>query len=192
MISTICRCSGSNSLSAVENVLANLSVFGVYLHSQIIRIMRIIFLLIISVFVCPALYAQTAIPEEDQEQTTKPEILQNISVNQDERLDKMLNWHIEKNRKMDGMEGFRVEIFFSSDFDALEQAKTQKVNFLSKYPDYAVHIKYDAPNFKVRIGDFRTKNEALKLLKNIDRNYPMAFIVPDKIKFPSLKKTSYE
>ena len=80
-------------------------------------------------------------------------------------IDKMLNWHIEKN---------------------------QKVKFLSKYPDYAVHIKYDAPNFKVRIGDFRTKNEALKLLKDIDRSYPMAFIVPDKINFPLLKKTSYE
>jgi hypothetical protein len=154
--------------------------------------MRIVFLLIINLFVCPFLYAQTPIPEENQEQNTKPEILQNLSVNQDERLDKMLNWHIEKNIKMDGMEGFRVEVFFSADYDALEQAKKQKVKFLSKYPDYVVHIKYDAPNFKVRIGDFRTKNEALKLLKEIDRNYPMAFIVPDKIKFPLLKKISYE
>ena len=127
--------------------------------------MRIVFLLIINLFVCPFLYAQTPISEENQEQNTKPEILQNLSVNQDERLDKMLNWHIEKN---------------------------QKVKFLSKYPDYAVHIKYDAPNFKVRIGDFRTKNEALELLKDIDRSYPMAFIVPDKINFPLLKKTSYE
>lgn len=154
--------------------------------------MRIIFLFIISVFVYPPLSAQVPIYEENQERNTKPEILQNISVNQDERLDKMLNWHIEKNKKMDGMEGFRVEIFFNSDFDALAQAKNQKVKFLSKYPDYAVHIKYDAPNFKVRIGDFRTKNEALKLLKDITRSYPMAFIVPDKIKFPLLKKTSYE
>ena len=154
--------------------------------------MRVIFLFIISLFFCQTLSAQVTNPEENQEQTTKPEILQNISANQDERLDKMLDWHIEKNRKMDGMEGFRVEIFFSADFDALDQAKNQKVKFLSKYPEHAVHIKYDAPNFKVRIGDFRTKNEALKLLKDIDRSYPMAFIVPDKIKFPLLKKISYE
>ena len=40
--------------------------------------------------------------------------------------------------------------------------KDQKVKFLSKYPEHEVHIKYDAPNFKVRVGDFRTKNEALK------------------------------
>jgi hypothetical protein len=99
----------------------------------------------------------------------------------------MLNWHIAKNEKMDGMEGFRVEIFFSADLDALEQAKNKKVEFLSKFPDYLVHIKYEAPNFKVRVGDFRTKNEALKLKKDIERDYPMAFIVPDKIKFPLLK-----
>ena len=72
------------------------------------------------------------------------------------------------------------------------KAKSKKVEFLSKFPDYNVHIKYDAPNFKVRIGDFRTKNEALKLQKQIEGDYPMAFIVPDKIKFPLLKQVDYE
>jgi hypothetical protein len=90
------------------------------------------------------------------------------------------------------MDGFRVEIFFSSELDALAQSRIKKVEFLYDYPDYEVHIKYDSPNFRVRIGDFRTKNEALKLHKKIERNYPMAFIVPDKIKFPLLKQINYE
>ena len=154
--------------------------------------MRIIFLFITSLFAVQSLFSQTVVSEKNKEETTEPAILQNLHVNQDPRLDKMLNWHIVKNEKMDGMEGFRVEIFFSSELDAYEQAKNQKVSFLSKYRDHAVHIKYDAPNFKVRVGDFRTKNEALKLLKTIERNYPMAFIVPDKIKFPLLKKNNYE
>ena len=149
--------------------------------------MRINFLIITSLVACQTLFAQVTISESNQEETTQPAILQNLNVNQDSRLDKMLNWHITKNEKMDGMEGFRVEIFFSADLDALEQAKNKKVEFLSKFPDYLVHIKYDAPNFKVRVGDFRTKNEALKLKKDIERDYPMAFIVPDKIKFPLLK-----
>ena len=141
---------------------------------------------------CQFLFAQVTFSENNQEETHQPAILQNLHVNQDPRLDKMLNWHIEKNKKMDGMEGFRVEIFFSAEMDALEQSKNKKVEFLSKYPDYLVHIKYDAPNFKVRVGDFRTKNEALKLKKNIEQDYPMAFIVPDKIKFPLLKQIDYE
>ena len=90
------------------------------------------------------------------------------------------------------MKGFRVEIFFSSELDAKTQALDKKVEFLSKYPDYAVHIKYDAPNFRVRVGDFRTKNEALKLYKKIEQDYPVAFIVADKIEFPLLKQINYE
>ena len=149
--------------------------------------MRIFFLFITSLFASQLVFAQVTDPGKIQEETNQPAILQNLHVNQDPRLDKMLNWHIEKNKRIDGIDGFRVEIFFSSELDALEQAKSKKVEFLSKYPDYAVNIKYDAPNFKVRVGDFRTKNEALKLRKMIERNYPMAFIVPDKIKFPLLK-----
>lgn len=154
--------------------------------------MRILFLLITSLLACQFLFAQVTFSENNQEETLEPAILQNLNVNQDPRLDKMLNWHIAKNKKMDGMEGYRVEIFFSAEMDALEQSKNKKVEFLSKYPDYLVHIKYDAPNFKVRVGDFRTKNEALKLKKSIERDYPMAFIVPDKIKFPLLKQIDYE
>ena len=149
--------------------------------------MRIYFLFIITLLSCQLVFAQATITDELQGENIQPAILHNLQINQDPRLDKMLKWHIVKNEKMNGIEGFRVEIFFSSAMDALEQAKNKKVQFLSEYPDYAVNIKYDAPNFKVRVGDFRTKNEALKLHKKIEKNYPMAFIVPDKINFPLLK-----
>ena len=149
--------------------------------------MRTFFLLIITLFASQFIFAQATFTEDIPEETDQPTILQNLQINQDPRLYKMLNWHIVKNERMNGIEGFRVEIFFSSAMDALEQAKNKKVEFLSEYPEYAVNIKYDAPNFKVRVGDFRTKNEALKLHKNIEKSYPMAFIVPDKINFPLLK-----
>jgi hypothetical protein len=154
--------------------------------------MRVFILFVACLLAVQVVSAQATFTENNQDNQTRPEILQNLQINQDPRLDKMLNWHIEKNAKMDGMEGYRVEIFFSSELDALEQAKNKKVEFLSKYPDYAVHIKFEAPNFKVRVGDYRTKNDALKLLKKIEKNYPMAFIVPDKIKFPLLKELDYE
>jgi len=154
--------------------------------------MRNFFLLIACLFASQNLFAQATLPDVVQPDSARPEILKKLHVNQDPRLDKMLNWHIEKNLKKEGIDGYRVEIFFSSDLNALEQSKSKKVEFLSKYPEYVVHIKYDAPNFKVRIGDFRSKNEALKLHKKIERSYPMAFIVPDKIKFPPLKQVYYE
>lgn len=119
-------------------------------------------------------------------------IINTLDIRQDIRLENMLEWHIENNKKLDGMNGYRVEIFFSAEMNAKEQALRKKKEFLSNYPDYNVHIMFSAPNFKVRVGDFRTKNEALKLYKMIQNDYPGAFIVPDIIDFPALKSNNYE
>ncbi len=119
-------------------------------------------------------------------------LLEKVNVNQDPRLKKMLNWHIRNNKKRDGMEGFRVEIFSSSALNAKEKAFEEKVAFLKLYPGNNVHVIFIAPVFKVRIGDFRTKNEALKLHKEMEDDYPGAFIVPDIIDFPLLKPENYE
>lgn len=154
--------------------------------------MRRFFLLFFSLLLCRILFAQTSVSEEQLTPADTIPILSRLDVNQDPRLGKMLSWHIENNKKRDGIQGYRVEIFFSSALNAKETALQKKVNFLSLYPEYNVHVKFAAPNFKVRVGDFRTKNEALKLQKKIEDDYPGAFIVPDIIEFPLLKRENYE
>lgn len=151
--------------------------------------MRRLFLSALMLFFVLMLFAQETeiTTEEEQSGIETPAILQNLNVERDERLDKMLNWHIENNKNRNGIDGYRVEIFFSSDLDAKQKAFDKKVEFLSKYPDYDVHVKFAAPNFRVRAGDFRTKNEAWKLFKKIEKDYPAAFVVKDKINFPVLK-----
>lgn len=176
----------------VENSVIVIMVFELYLHTQQRRIMRHFFLLVLALFISKMLLAQVALPDTLQSKSDTIPILQELNINQDPRFTKMLNWQIENNKKRDGIEGFRVEIFFSSKMDAFEKAREKKVEFLSKYPDYNVHVKFVAPNFRVRVGDFRTKNEALKLYKEIEGSYPTAFIVQDKIDFPILKPLSYE
>jgi hypothetical protein len=104
----------------------------------------------------------------------------------------MLKWHIENNKRKDGIDGYRVEIFFSSAMNAKERSLNKKKEFLLKYPEYNVHIKYVSPNFRVRVGDFRTKSEALKLYKTIEQDYPGAFIVSDIIDLPLRKTENYE
>ncbi len=149
---------------------------------------------IIILLFCGTVTAQVAFPSWGD--TTKSAgltnntslpILEKLDIRQDQELERMLEWHVNNNKKRDGMEGYRVEIFFSSALNAKDEALRQKRNFLSNYPDCPVHIKFTAPNFRVRVGDFRTKNEALKLHKQIQKDYPGAFIVPDIIDFPLLK-----
>ena len=154
--------------------------------------MRIVLLFLVSLLSGQLLFAQTDFSEDAPKDSMRIAILEELDVNRDARLDKMLKWHIEKNRQMEGMNGYRVEIFFSSKMDAREQARKVKADFLSEYPEHAVHIKFVAPNFRVRVGDFRTKNEALKLYKSIQKEYQAAFIVPDVIDFPLLKQNIYE
>ncbi len=154
--------------------------------------MKQLFLSVLGLIFSQLIVAQVTSSGDSTALSHHPEILTRLSVEQDPRLDKMLNWHIQKNTKINGIEGYRVEIFFSSEFDAFDKAKKKKIEFLSLYPENPVHIKYDAPNFRVRVGDFRTKNEALKLYMEIKKNYPVAFIVSDNIDFPLMKQLIYE
>ena len=115
-----------------------------------------------------------------------PEILQGLDVKQDPRLTRLIGLHIRNNEKMKKISGYRVEIFFSSALDARQKALQTKTEFLREYPDINIYVVYVSPDFKVRVGDFRSKNEALELMKKIQGRFPKAFIVPDSIEYPSL------
>ena len=154
--------------------------------------MKQIFLLAIIIFFAKAITAQVFYSNNTGSGSSDPEIIRNLQIQQDPLLTEMLEWHISNNKKDKQIEGFRVEIFFSSDADAKEKALKKKVEFLKLYPENTVHIKYVAPNFRVRVGDFRTKNEALKLFKEIKNTYPLSFIVTDNIDFPLMKPLQYE
>ncbi len=154
--------------------------------------MKLFLLFVLIIFTSQIIFAQVSFPEVKKQDSNLPELFNNLNVNQDPRIDKMLSWHIENNKFKNKIEGFRVEIFFSSDTDAKEKAIKKKEEFLAIYPENIVHVKYISPNFRVRVGDFRTKNEALKLYKEIKNTYPLAFIVTDEIDFPLMKQIQYE
>lgn len=150
------------------------------------------FLIFIGILTNQLIFAQVSFSENLVQGSNRPELLKDIEIHQDPMVGKMLDWHIENNKIKNKIEGFRVEIFFSSDVDAKEKALKKKVEFLSAYPDNTVHIIYVSPNFRVRVGDFRTKNEALKLYREIKDNYPVSFIITDEIDFPLMKQVQYE
>lgn len=81
------------------------------------------------------------------------------------------------------MEGYRVQIFFGSRADA----QKMRGEFLREYPDIPVYISYLAPNFRLRVGDFRTKMESERLKKEIQDDYPGCYIVKDEIQLPVLR-----
>lgn len=126
---------------------------------------------------------QTAILED---------FLGKLPVRQDPRITDMLIRHNQINQKRNGTEGFRLEIYFSSENKAREHAVRVRNEFNLVFPDIASYMLFQTPNFKVRIGDFRNKSEALKIKAHIASKYPNAFIVKDNIRFPELFTESVE
>ena len=117
---------------------------------------------------------------------TESTIFQNLHVKQDARIDTLLKRHIAMNKRMNGTEGYRLEIFFSSGLHAKQQAMEVKTEFLKNFPDVPAYLIFTSPDFKVRVGDFRTRDDALKLKERIKRLYPNAFLAKDIIQFPKL------
>ncbi len=105
-----------------------------------------------------------------------------VEIIQDYKIKELQAKHIEVNAKSP-IAGYRIKIHFGSD---KTKAKEIKVKFISKFPGIPAYEKYDQPNFNIRVGDFRTKLEAYKALKEIQPEFPSSFIVQDEIEFPEL------
>mgnify|MGYP000845403887 CR=1 FL=1 len=106
-----------------------------------------------------------------------------VSIIQDSRIDALLSKNVELNSKA-LIKGYRVKIHFGADKN---KAKEIKAKFMTQFPSVEAYEKYDQPNFNIRVGNFRTKLEAYKFLKQVQADFPTAFIVQDDIEFPELE-----
>ncbi len=98
------------------------------------------------------------------------------SVSSSDSLNLAMNKQIEKNKKR-RTTGFRLRIFFDNSQNARNVSEQIVFNFSKQYPDIPVYRVYVNPYFKVTVGDFRTKSDAMRFLNQIKAEYPSAFIV---------------
>lgn len=104
-----------------------------------------------------------------------------LEVIQDYKIDQLMQKQIRINQKKLSSNGYRIQIHFGASRDIAKQTKSK---FLSLFPEVKAYEIYQQPNYKVRVGNFRTKLEAQKLLKEIATDFPNSFIVQDEIDFP--------
>ena len=76
-------------------------------------------------------------------------------------------------------EGYRIQLVFGS----RDEVSRQKSKFLAEW-DYSAYESYLQPNFRLRVGDFMTRFEAEKALKELKASFPGAYVVPDRIEVP--------
>ena len=103
-----------------------------------------------------------------------------VNITQDDRLQTAVSNHIKAN-KYRPVYGWRVQIYFGTGQSARSSAERIKKSFLRDYSETRAYIIYEAPFFKVRVGDYRTKFEAAKMKKILETEYNTVFLVETEI-----------
>ena len=82
--------------------------------------------------------------------------------------------------------GYRVRIFFDNKQTSRADSEAALIRFRSSYPDIPAYRNFSNSFFRVTVGDFRTKSEALRLLSKIKYDFPAAFVVHENIHYPAV------
>jgi len=95
-----------------------------------------------------------------------------------------LRLRIMENPDNKAIPGYRIQIFFDSGLNSSDRAKQAMDEFLLKFPEIPAYVSWKAPNYRVRIGDFKNRLEAERTLQLIIIDYPNAWVIKDEINFP--------
>lgn len=108
-----------------------------------------------------------------------------VVLHKDSRIDMLLKKQSDINKiavkKTSGgrYKGYRVMALNTNDRNLAYQTKAQ---LLSRFPDYQVYMSYQAPFFKLKIGDFIKRSDAEELRKRISTMVSQGvYIVPDVV-----------
>ncbi|HTE11247.1 MAG TPA: SPOR domain-containing protein [Chitinophagaceae bacterium] len=75
--------------------------------------------------------------------------------------------------------GYRIQVINTSDRNAAILAKTKVYQL---YPELKAYLLYQAPYFRLRVGNFKDKEEAEDYRKSLSREFPNSvFLVRDTV-----------
>lgn len=115
------------------------------------------------------------------------DVFREVKVHQSQNISDAFAGHLNRNRSR-AIQGYRVRIFFDNSQSSRAASEAVLKSFLASHPGYAAYRSYVNPYFKVTVGDFRSRTDAMQLLNSIKGEYPSAFIVRESINFPVIDK----
>ena len=112
-----------------------------------------------------------------------------VEIYQPQEVAAALRKQVENNPKRT-VSGYRVRIFFDNKQSARTESEEALKTFESMFHEVKAYRTYANPYFKVTVGDFRTKSEAMALLSDIKGAFPSAFVVKENISYPVVDKSN--
>lgn len=82
--------------------------------------------------------------------------------------------------------GYRIRLFFDNKQTARMESEELEKSFKEQFPLIPTYRSYTNPFFKVVVGDYRTKSDAMRELGKILPFYPQAIVVKESIFFPAI------
>lgn len=103
-----------------------------------------------------------------------------VEIKGDVQVTKLVEKHIELNERVRTIPGYRIQVASLSGSSSKNRAFEMKDRIRELYPGVEAYVVFDEPNFKVKVGDFRTRLEAYVFQQYIRENYP-GTIIKDNI-----------
>jgi hypothetical protein len=105
-----------------------------------------------------------------------------VIIRQSYEIENAVLGHIARNRYKKN-KGYRIRIFFDNGQTARQASSAIEQAFSESYPAVPVYREFDDLYYKVAVGDFRTKTDAMRFLESIQTIYPSSFIFSENINF---------
>src|SRR6186713_1029106 len=102
-----------------------------------------------------------------------------VQVNKDPRIAQLIRKQIQINEETTrdsrrSMAGYRIQVINSTDRNKVFAAKTK---IYQQFPDLKPYLMYQAPNYKLKVGNFKTQDEAEEFEKQLSRLFPSGLYI---------------
>ncbi|KFF15211.1 SPOR domain-containing protein [Flavobacterium hydatis] len=98
---------------------------------------------------------------------------QNIALNQDPKFEQLLNEKRKINPSISVNDSYKIQIFSGKS----EEAKKTLTDFKQEFKNIDGTIIFNTPNYKVVVGNFKSKIEAERNLVDIKKRYKNVFLI---------------
>lgn len=153
-----------------------------------------IFLLMVATSICATAQESTDSIEVINQPTIADHIntLNIATINQPDKLNRRLikatvEDKVEDDSQATQISGYRIQAFSGNNArTAKRDADNRAVAISEKFPEYSTYVTFDAPYWRLRVGDFTEYEDAAAILTNIKKEFPSFArelrLVRDKIK----------
>jgi len=100
-----------------------------------------------------------------------------VRIESSAHIDQMVAQKKQYNKSLDTYQGYKIQIYYGSEKECYEV----KDEFTALFPDINTSIIFSTPQWKLQIGNYRTRLEADKAMVNIKKEYPSAIVLATEI-----------